>query len=162
MKTKICTTQQGFTLIELLMIMGIMAILLGIVTINLSKVQRNTNLATAIETMEADMKNQQLKAINGASSTGTHGDSYGIYFDSSQNNRYMLFQGTSHSGDCSSNLCVSVDSSITLTPSTATREIVFSQQSGEISSSATVTISNTLGESKQVTINKYGVVTQVN
>lgn len=150
-------TSLGFALVELLLVMGIMGILLGIVTINLSKVQRNTSIATAVETLIADMKSQQLNAMSGVS-IGASGDSYGVYFDPSQKNKYVLFHGSTYAVD-PTNFIVTFDSSIIITPST--NPIVFLQQSGEISTHAdtTVTLTNVSGtEQETLTANRYGVI----
>jgi prepilin-type N-terminal cleavage/methylation domain-containing protein len=145
--------QRGFALIELMLVIGIMGILLGIVTINLAKVQRNTSLAAATETIISDLKSQQLKAMNGSSETGTSGDSYGVSFDGT--NTYVLFRGASKASNPSTNMPVKLDSLITISAAS----VVFAQKSGELTTPLSITITNTAGgEQKTLQINKYGAI----
>lgn len=155
--------QKGFALVELLLVMGIMAILLGIVTISLTRLQRSTNLAATTETLTTDVKSQQLKAMAGQIGSGGIGDQYGIYFNPTpldakcvNKTEYVLFYGTYTAGS-PTNFPVCLDATITLTPST--NPVIFLQKSGEVSSGApiTITLKNTAGtETTTLTINQYG------
>ena len=90
-------------------------------------------------------------------------DNYGIYFGT---NTYTLFHGTYSSNDKTNSIIPLGDniqfSSVTLPGS----QIIFLKNSGEVSNfssnSNTITIkdiTNNIG--KTITINKYGIVTQV-
>jgi type II secretory pathway pseudopilin PulG len=151
---------RGFTILELLLIMGITSLLLGIITINLVKVQHNTSISGAVDTLLADMKGQQIKAMSGASVNSASGDSYGVSF---QGNKYVLFHGTTDPND-STDFSVPLDTSITVSISPS-NPLVFSQLSGEVCSSTcqyTITLTNTAGnETKIITVNRYGVVTNI-
>lgn len=140
----------GFTLLELLVVMGITTILLGFVTINLLKIQHNTSVSGASDTLIADMKSQQMKAMSGASS-----DNLGIHFTSS--NSYILFHGTY--ADDSTRFTVSLDDPISILNSPG-NEIIFSKLSGEVAGAPyTITIKNTAGvEQQTLTVNQYGVI----
>lgn len=161
---------RGFTIIELLLIMGITSILIGLVTINLLRVQHNTSVSAATDTLIADMKGQQVKAMNGASN-GTAGDSYGIYFDPVNHNKYVLFHGTTYVSNDSANFPVALDTNIFLTSTfplvSGNSVVAFSQLSGEvagfIANKNTIILKNNAGnEQLTITLNKYGVVTNVN
>lgn len=152
---------RGFTIVELLLIMGIISILVGIVTINLLKVQHNTSVSTAVDTLIADMKGQQVKAMNGASA-GSSGDSYGISF---QGNKYVLFHGSTDPHD-STDFSVPLDTNISISSTTfPSNTVVFLQRSGEVCASScsnTIVVSNTAGsEQLKIDVNRYGVVTSV-
>ena len=161
---KIFNSQRGFTLIELGIVLGIIAILLGFVTFNLVNVQKITSVNSEIDTLVSDMKSQQTKAMTGAGSSGT-GQSFGIYF---QSDRYILFTGTSYSSTNSSNFTVTLGGNIEFSDSTfPDNTLIFLRQSGElkgfIDGRNTISIQNTQGLNKKtITVNRYGVVTQIN
>ena len=149
--------QAGFTLIEMLVVIGIIGTLVGLSTISLVKVQHNTTVTAAVDQLLSDMRTQQTKAMAGTEDTNGNANSYGVYIDST-NNKYVLFQGTTYSAGASNNFSVSL-TGITFSP---TETIDFSQRSGEIGNSYTITVINTNGsEQKTITMNKYGVVTSV-
>jgi prepilin-type N-terminal cleavage/methylation domain-containing protein len=142
-------SEEGFTLVELLLAIGIAGILLSLTTIGLLNAQRTTSLVTAEESLIADIKSQQIKAMNGIQGSGN----FGIHFAST--NTYTLFQGSTFGG-ASSTSPVSLDDNITLSGS----DVIFSKVSGEITTPATITVTNTAnGTSKTIQMNKYGVIT---
>lgn len=141
----------GFTLLELLVVMGLLAILLGLSTISLVKVQRNASVGATVDTLIADMRNQQTKAMSGSAGGGN----YGISFNSS--NSYILFHGSSPGGP--DDFAVTLDDPISVSTSFPGNVIVFTKASGEVASENTITINNTAGtETKILTVNKLGVV----
>src|SRR3989337_3900526 len=85
--------RQGFTLIELALIMGIIAILISFMSINLLKPQTTASTSSSVQILGADIKEQQIKAMSGDSDFETTTDSQGIYFES---NRYTLFRGPTY------------------------------------------------------------------
>ena len=145
--------ERGFTLIELLLVIAIAGILFGITTFNLAKTQRSTSVATSEEMLIADLRSQQVKAMNGTD----NGGSFGIHFSS--NNTYTLFQGTNFTGV---GLPVTVDDNISFTGS----DIVFSSINGEVKDFSaaippTVVVADTVGTGqKTIILNRYGVVIQ--
>src|SRR3990167_5666809 len=85
--------RQGFTLIELALIMGIIAILISFMSINLLKPQTTASTSSTVQILGADIKEQQIKAMSGDSDGESSTDSQGIYFES---NRYTLFRGPNY------------------------------------------------------------------
>lgn len=151
--------KNGFTLLELLLVMGIASILLSLTTINLVKVQHNINIGAASDTLMADLKAQQIKAMSGSDGGGD----FGIHFTSS--NSYTLFHGPSYvsPGD----FTVTLDDPISVSTTFPDNNIVFSQVNGEVAGFSdtknTITITNTAGSEQQtLTINKLGVIEDVN
>ena len=152
--------RQGFTLIELALIMGIIAILISFITINLLKPQTTASTASTVQILGADIKEQQIKAMSGDSDGETTTDSQGIYFES---NRYTLFRGPNYTSG-SHYFQVDMDQNLILSNTIPSSQVVFMKRSGEVanytSGSDTITLSHTQsGEQKVITINRYGSIT---
>ncbi|HEX7042298.1 MAG TPA: type II secretion system protein [Patescibacteria group bacterium] len=144
--------EKGFTLIELIVSISIIGILLGLVTINLLNAQHKTNIATSEELLIADLRSQQIKAMNGINGGGK----YGVHFSDPPDNTYTVFQGNSYAS-ATDKSTVSVDGSITFSGS----DILFDSINGEVDSApVTISIKDTVtGVVKSLILNKYGVVT---
>ena len=151
---------QGFTLIELTLVMGIIAILISFITINLLKPQTTASTASTVQILGADIKEQQIKAMSGDSDGESSTDSQGIYFES---NRYTLFRGPNYTSG-SHYFQVDMDQNLILSNTLPSSQVVFGKRSGEVASYApgsdTITLSHTQsGEQKIITINRYGAIT---
>ena len=157
---------KGFTVVELLVVMGIAAILLGFSTINLVKVQRNTTTGAALDSLMADLRSQQAKAMSGAEGGGN----FGIFFNST--NSYILFKGSSYNPSDANNFTVALDEPISVSsifpndPDDPGQIVVFTQGNGEIvgfsNTSNKITVTNTAGsEGKTLNLNRLGVITSV-
>ena len=150
----------GFTLIELALIMGIIAILVSFITINLLKPQTTASTASTVQILGADIKEQQIKAMSGDTDGESSTDSQGIYFES---NRYTLFRGPNYASG-SHYFQVDMDQNLILSNTLPSSQVVFGKRSGEVASYApgsdTITLSHTQsGEQKIITINRYGAIT---
>lgn len=151
---------QGFTLIELALIMGIIAILISFVTINLLKPQTTASTSSSVQILGADLKEQQIKAMAGDSDFETTTEQQGIYFES---NRYTLFRGPNYASG-SHYFQVDMDQNLILSNTLPSSQVVFTKRNGEVanytSGSDTITLSHTQsGEQKIITINRYGAIT---
>ena len=158
-------SEAGFSLIEFLIVIGLFVFLTGLIVFNLSKAQQHTSIHEVLNSVIADIRNQQLKAMNGDTETRGINDSYGIYF---QQNNYILFHGTVYSANDPANYTITLDSGMQFTnikfPGSS---LIFAKGSGEIigfvNGSNTITVrNNNSNETKTITINEYGVVTGVN
>lgn len=150
----------GFTLIELMVVTGIFATLIGISTISLVGAQRKSYLNAAVNVFIADLKSQQLRAMTGEENGSGAASDYGIHFETSS---YTQFRGSYGTTNFVSDLPGNTNV-LTAFPSS---QIIFEKGSGEISGFANGTNTVTFqdpgnGDQKVVTINKYGVVTDVN
>lgn len=163
MNVKVFT--RGFTIPELAVVIGIIATLLTYAVINLTSVQHKIYLAATVDTVTSDFKQQQIKAMSGDTEGRGTNDSYGIYFEQ---NKYYLFHGTMYSSSDTSNALINLDNNIQFSNIAFPQsQIVFTKGSGEVngftSGSNTVTLRNTVtGEQKTISINRYGVITQIN
>ena len=156
--------KSGFTVIELVIVMAIVALLTGLTTINFIKPQTSATTQSAINTLIADIKEQQIKAMAGDSedSTGaTPAQPHGIYLEA---NKYTLFRGASYNPSEPNNFAVNLETGLTLSTTFPSSQLVFTKRSGEITSysagSDTITVTNSQsGEQKTITINRYGAIT---
>lgn len=152
---------RGFTLVELILVMGIFAVLVSFASINLLRPQSGFSLDTAVTTLAADLKEQQLKAMAGDSDGQPTARPFGVYFESSH---YILFRGETYSSTDPSNFTVNLGDNLNIVSvSFPSAQVVFTRRSGEVINppfpDGTVTLRTTLGEEKTLTINRYGVIT---
>lgn len=155
--------QGGFTLVEIIIVGFVFIILFTLASLTLLNVKHKINLASTVNTLINDLKSQQLKAMMADTEGRQERDTYGIYFGTDS---YTHFHGTYSAAD-PANLVVPLGEQIQFSSiSFPGRELNFAIGSGEIIgvvSANTIVIQNVLsGEQKTMTINKYGVVTNVN
>jgi type II secretory pathway pseudopilin PulG len=157
--------QRGFVLIELIVVFGMIAVLLGFFVINVFGSQRKATLTATIQTLMADVKTQQNKAMTQTTTSGSVPSGYGIRFETS---RYILFRGLTYNSADSTNSIIQLDPRVQISPISLPGEsIVFETKSGELSgfSPSLQSISvNQLdsGEVKVIQFNRYGIITSVN
>lgn len=152
----------GYTLPELLITMGIFAILVSLVTINLTYSQQNQTNDTTITTLISDIKEQQLKAMVGDTEGRATPDVYGIYFEA---NRYTLFHGNTYSASDPTNFVINLNPTLQFIPINKT--LLFLKLSGQVSGYSsganTITLKNTTtNDQKTIRFNQFGIVTQLN
>ncbi|OGD86750.1 hypothetical protein A2164_01605 [Candidatus Curtissbacteria bacterium RBG_13_35_7] len=150
---------KGFTLIELMVVMAIFALITGFGALNLVNLQTKSSLAADVNTLVADIKEQQIKTMVGDMGGTASQIEFGVYFES---NRYTLFQGTSYSSN-PSNFPIDLSDNTTLTTSFPLSQLVFSVNSGEVlnfsAGSNQITVQDTInGDQKIITINRYGAI----
>ena len=157
--------QKGFTFPELIVVIGIITTIFAFSVANLSNTQQRTYLSSNITTLISDIKQQQLKAMNGdTDGSGTISD-YGIYFET---NKYTIFRGTTYCASDVRNYTISLESNIQFKDVTfPSSQLVFQKGSGEVNgyttNTDTFTIWNTITqEEKVITINRYGAIVNIN
>lgn len=155
--------EEGFSFVELIIAMGVAGILFAVASINLAKVERSSSVNATVQTLLADLKQQQLKAMVGATEGRSVNDSYGLYLE---NLKYTLFHGMIYDSSNQSNFSIQLDQSMNMTTTFPSGLLIFSRKSGEVASFTpgqnTITIKNTAGtEQTTITINRYGVVTYI-
>ncbi|HSE61383.1 MAG TPA: prepilin-type N-terminal cleavage/methylation domain-containing protein [Candidatus Saccharimonadales bacterium] len=151
--------QPGFTLVELLLVMGLVAVLAGITSVNLFSPQTKANINSLTDRLAADIKSQQIKAMSGDSMSASAAQEHGVYI---QTGTYTLFKGTAYSGADTDNIPIASEGGVTLSTTFPSTQVVFDKGSGEVigftNGSNTITLSGS-GETKTITINRYGAVT---
>jgi prepilin-type N-terminal cleavage/methylation domain-containing protein len=155
---RVSQNNYGFTIVELIITMGIFAIITSFVTINLLSAQHSATINTTTTTLIADLKQQQTKAMVGDTEGRSSTDQYGIHFDT---DKYVLFHGTYNEGD-STNFEVKLEGSLSFTNITGLGNIIFSKGSGESYGLSSIVLSDsTTNRQKTITINVYGVISNV-
>src|SRR4030043_1020291 len=104
---------KGFTLIELMVVMAIFALITCFGALNLVNLQTKSSLASDVNTLVSDIKEQQIKTMVGDMGGTASQIEFGIYFES---NRYTLFRGASYSSN-PSNFPIDLSDNTTLTTS---------------------------------------------
>jgi prepilin-type N-terminal cleavage/methylation domain-containing protein len=153
------STRAGFTLVELLIVMGVIAVLGGLATVNLFQPQAAANVSSIVDKLVADLKSQQTKAMAGDTWGAGSAQEHGIYVQSGE---YTLFKGGAYSAVDTDNIDIETEGGVTLSTTLPSTQVVFAKGSGEVNGftngSNTITITGT-GGTKTVTINRYGAVT---
>lgn len=155
------TLRRGFTYTEIIVVMSIILGLFGLVSVNLSKPQISASTETTSTQLLAELKSQQLKAMNGDTSGSDQISAYGIAIES---DKYTLFRGSSFNSADPENFVVPISAPLSLSTTFPGSVIVFTPVSGEISSftlgndSITVTHSDS-SDPNVIQLNSYGVVT---
>ena len=152
--------QAGFSIIEVSLVVSIIFILLGLITVNLFKFQHKSQLSSTISSFLADYKEQQIKAMVGDTQGAGTISNYGVHIETSS---YTLFRSTYGTA----NFSVSLPSSIQMSTTFPSSQVIFTAGSGALTSFTsgqnTVTLKDTVdGSQKVITINRYGVVSGVN
>ncbi len=156
-------TQHGFTFPEVIVILGIVAVLFGIVTVSLLRIQRSPQVRTTATILMTDIKSQQLKAMMGdTQGTGVR-ELYGVAVEPSQ---YVLFRGNTYIPENPANAPVEFGPSLLASTTIPGGTLLFAKGSGEIighiDGADTVTLSNKdNGQAVTLRINSYGVVTEL-
>ena len=143
--------------------MAMIAMLVGLVSLNLFGLQQRSSLTQVVDTLISDLESQQTKAMTGVMTNGEIPYGYGIYFDT---NRYILFSGASYNAGSPSNAAVTVNSPVSIVSvSFPGRTVLFASVSGELSGYVAgqdgVTLQTTGGQMKTIQLNTYGVITSV-
>ena len=157
--------QKGFTIVELAVVIGIITILLTVSFVSLTNIQQKTYIASSVLTFTSDIKTQQLKAMIGDTEGRTSHQNYGIYFET---NKYTLFHGSSYNSADSTNYTVTLENNTEFNAIQFPQsQLIFTTGTGEVqnftSGQNTITMRNTVSnEQRTFTINKLGIITQVN
>lgn len=156
--------ESGFTLIELIVVLGILAVLFSLISVNLTKIIPKANVNTTVDKIIADLRLQQQKSMLGETAGSGNAQIFGVHFDT---NQYVLFTGSTYQSSSASNSAIPVDSSVQITSTFPNNTVLFTRGSGEIDNfsgtSNTVTIRDTVtNEQRTLTFNFLGSVIAVN
>lgn len=156
--------RQGFSLLEIIVAMAIVGGLFVLGANTLFAPQRTNTLEVTIDTLLAELSNQQNKSMNSDTGVGTAKSSYGVYFTATG---YTTFQGSSYSAGNSTNFTTTINENLRFSlidlPGS---QLIFATGSGALAnysaSQTTVVIQDAVGGlTKTLTVNQHGVVESV-
>ncbi len=156
---------KGFTLVETIVVMGIIAALTGLGTINLIGAKRSADVSASVNVLIADLKSQQSRTMSGDTESGLVIDDYGVYFATRE---YTLFRGADFvSSDPASHFVVELSQGIVFSDlNIQDSQVIFEKGSGEVvdysATENSITLSDPVGNEKTVLINSLGSITEVN
>mgnify|MGYP001571066613 CR=1 FL=1 len=156
--------RSGYSIPELLVVMTILGGLFFLGSDTLFAPQRTTISDTTVDTLVAEISNQQNKSMSGAIETGTVQSNYGIYFTQTS---YTTFRGASYSAGNGTNFTTNLHTNLRFsTINLPSSQIIFATASGAIQgysgSQNTVVIQDSLGSiTKTLRFNQHGVVESV-
>ncbi len=156
--------QKGFTLIELVIAMTIFFVMMALAIPNLLGSRSQAEINSAVPVLISDIKNQQLKAMLGATEGRATTDYYGVHFET---NTYTLFHGLSYNPVDTSNAIVSLSGTLKFgSIAFSNAQIIFQKGNGEVVgfnsvANTVVLIDPSNNESRTITLNSYGTITGV-
>lgn len=147
----------GFTFVEIIITIGLFSIIFALITVSMVRPKATADIKSAEDQIYITLKEAQNLAMKGPL------DRFGVHFEQ---NKFVLFQGSTYNPGDSSNLETTLDSNLSIesisSPSGA--NIIFSQLSGEVqglsldeSASFVLRESNT-NETRNFTITSLGAV----
>lgn len=117
----------GFTLIEILLVISLFAITSVILLVNITRPKGIADIQSTENLIYATVKEAQTLAM-----AGSTGD-YGVHFEQ---DRFVLFEGSTYSPGDTNNLETTLNTNLTIElislPSGGGGDVVFSQISGEV------------------------------
>lgn len=143
---------RGFTLIELLIVMAILAVAAALSVPFIQTFQVSSDLYTNLDTINQTLRRAQYQAM-----TGQNSAAWGVYFNTAGKN-IVLFQGDSYAARDQSYDQATEYADIFSITTDFSDEIYFSLYSGQPSASGTVTIASPNNDSKDITINNFGLI----
>lgn len=158
---KQCGTRGGWTYPDLIVAMGILAVLVGLTTMNVFSSQFSTYQSTMLDNLAADMALQQTRAMVGDAATSGTRTAYGVYF---QSGSYTMFKGNSYSAGDADNVTVTLNPSFTFSSiGFNNSQIIYASGSGAFANYSsghdTVVLRNTGSTgTKTLHLNAYGVL----
>lgn len=157
--------KRGFVLIELIVVFGMMAVLIGMTVLNVFGSKQKASLTGVVDTLVADLRNQQTKAMSGVTQSGVGQSGYGIRFAA---NQYTLFNGTTYTSSDPTNVVITLDPRITFSSiQLPNNNVIFASKSGEFigysaASSALTAQQIDTHETQTIHFDHYGIITSIN
>lgn len=150
----------GNSLVELLIVMGLFTVMFVTSSLSLSSTRSRTTLGTTVDTLVADLRSQQTKAMSGDTGGGSGNINYGVKFLA---NSYFLFK----KDDTDPDKFEVVLDNVQITNSFTGSEIIFQKGNGEIlgfdpllNTFRLTSISNPSNQ-KFIVVNRLGVIENI-
>lgn len=156
-------SQAGLTLVELLVVIAIFSILTSVITVNLLRPQSSQSISSALNTLSADIRAQQLKSMMGRAENGVTATPHGIYFETGS---YVLFAGDVYDSSDENNLRILLPDGVLISEvAFPSSQVVFARISGDVVSYSEgadfLVVQHTgTGVREKFSVNKYGSITK--
>jgi hypothetical protein len=140
--------------------MGISLMMMALVVPSIQSTQQGSSVDSAIQTLVADINQQQIKAMLGEVSSSVPIE-YGVHFTPTG---YVVFKGSTYSAADTSNITITLSDNLTFnTINIPDATIAFSRIYGEVVNYSATQHSIELkskysNEAKILTFNRYGVI----
>lgn len=149
----------GFTLIELIVSIGVFVLIMGFASLSYLNIQRSSDLANQTTQLISSLRQAQALAMSGQTQDSQNNVSVGVHFES---NRYVIFIGSDYNESDSDNIITNLPSNISITIDLPSNNLLFIAKTGEVldfqNDHKVISILQTDGQQKNLTINKLGVV----
>ena len=143
----------------MMLVVLIIALLFAFSVVNLGHPQQAANISTTVDMLLADIKTQQILAMSGNTGTTSAAQPHGLYLQTSQ---FVLFSGSSYSSSATDNFTESLPSTIQLTTTIPSAQLIFVKGTGEVqgftAGSNTITLTGP-ALTRTLTISRFGAVT---
>lgn len=153
-------------MVELVVVVSIVMILTAFLAVNLPNLQSSSSINAAVDELIPEIRQQQMKAIQGDTEGRASGDNYGIHFDATQ---YVLYHGITYNPADPDNIIIPLKNNIeTSSVAFLSNNLLFASVSGEVvnfvsgSNSIVLRDTNNTNQTKSIQINRYGIVVQIN
>jgi prepilin-type N-terminal cleavage/methylation domain-containing protein len=149
---RIVVRRGGFTLVELLIVIGVTAILAGMVAPVYGGLQASAQIGDVSSSLVQNLRMARQKSIS-----GFHGDSFGVRLNKPTANQYVVYQGPDYNGRISTyDETVTFGNAVSvLAPSG--EDIHFTKGSGT-TTAGTITITHITQGSKSMTVSVDGFI----
>lgn len=137
---------------ELLLVIAIIAIMAAMAIPVLGTFINRTQIDATTDDVVSALRYAQQKAA-----ASQEDSRYGVYFDD-PNNAFYIFRGDAFGVNPSENIKYTYPNAITISQSFVGNEVNFEKLHGTTADTGTITITNTSGDTKQVTINSAGTI----
>ena len=154
-KLKIQNLGEGFTLIEVLIVIGVMALLVGLSSLSLVSFGKGSELDSARTSVVQALRESQSNSL-----ANLGNNPWGVHFEA---NKVVIFQDTGsgyNPGDSVNNRTKVMPKGVTISWSLTggTDYLMFDKGLGTTLNNGTVTITSTANTTATVTINKEGMI----
>lgn len=153
-------TCSGFTLVELIIVISLFSIIFAFIFINFARPKVFADIKSSEDLVFVTIKEAQNLSMSGATG-GTGAGHFGVHFEQ---DKFVLFEGSTYNPADSSNLVTLLSPNLSIESITLqSGNIIFSRLSGEVSGinpgqDSFVLRETNSGETRTFTTNRFGVV----
>lgn len=142
---------KGFTLMEVLVVLGVMAVLLGVSMLSFSSLRDYFLLRTAVQDVQTTILNARSATL------ASNGDSvHGVHIEAT---KVVSFRGSTYIASSSSNIEYVFPSTVTASSAGIGDDIIFTRLTGRTQASGTITLTESRsGASTTLWVTQAGIL----